>query len=179
MRIMLCKQCSTLSKLPDFEGTPENDNILVDWIERHSHGLTLDADPGTPGAHPGGRMFAYDFSYVTPDVSPGPGGHAHENVQLEALEMAAVEEVRGELVKNQVWVQEYRDELRYDAGVCFNKHHQPEWPGTPCSSYQDDSKRLGRKNGPKKYRMFLCTFCPYESSVTVSKRFARGDYRPR
>lgn len=169
MRLAFCyvDTCRTLSKLPDYEGNPDHDSALQDWIDRHMHGLHIDT-------HPGGRLYQMDDEQegITRTVSTRGGVET-----LSAMEAAAVQEVRAELAKVGIEMNDYRNELRIDAVKCHQKHGQPSHPGKLCIDYQSDSKRLGRKDTPKDKRIYLCTFCPYESSVTVTKRANRGDYR--
>lgn len=160
MRLCYCYRCKTLSKIDDYTGTrPEYDGLLQDWIDRHMHGLTLDD-------HPGGRVWAFEV-----------GQGVEQSPLMDMIERKAVEEVRADLAKVNQEVFEMRDEVKQDAVACHLRHGQPSWPGKPCIDYQAGAKILGRRNAPKEHRVYLCTFCPYESSVTVAKRAKRGDYR--
>ena len=71
--------------------------------------------------------------------------------------------------------QDWFDQLRADAGECFNKHHRPT---DSCSDYQSEAKTLGRKEGvPAHKRQYLCHYCPFQSYVTVQIRHKKGMYR--
>lgn len=180
-----CLLCRDLERLDDFDGldfndprSHENDVLLANWVERHMHGRVVDD-------HPGGRIFSFDDSRenVSREMNQMAGtdlkatGVVHDALGLKALEMEAVTQVKRVLADQQIEVMSYRDQLREDAAICFNKHGNPEYPGRGCLDYQASDKRLGRKNTPKQFQQFLCTYCPYESSVTVTKRHKRGDYR--
>lgn len=177
MRLAYCYLCRKLERLDDFEidfndpRSAEHDVLLSNWIERHMHGREVDD-------HPGGRLFPFDDSRENVDTSLRLTDGATLDIDgVAALEMQAVQEVKKKLQENQMEVLEYRDQLREDAGVCFNKHGNPEFPGKPCIDFECAEKRLGRKNTPKKFQQYLCTYCPYTSTVTVAKRHRRGDYR--
>lgn len=158
MRLAFCYECSTLSKIDDAPSTtPEHDYLLQDWIDRHMHGRHIDD-------HKGGRI----FPVVTGDVE--------ESEAMDAIERKAVEEVRAELAKVNAEVFNYRDELREEAVKCHRKHGQPSAPGKMCIDYKSDSKRIGSKATHNELA-YLCTYCPYTSSVTVEVRRRRGDYR--
>src|SRR5512140_57806 len=140
MRLAYCFECRTLSKVGDFGGTnPEHDGLLQDWIDRHMHGRTLDE-------HKGGRIFAYDFSAANIERRAYNPVSGFESEELSAMELAAVQEVRAELLKVNQEVFDFRDEVRMDATTCHIKHGQPSWPGKPCIDYHAGSKLLGRRN---------------------------------
>lgn len=184
MRLAYCYLCRDLERLDDYDidfndpRSADHDVLLANWIERHMHGRDVDD-------HPGGRIFPFDDSRenVSREMRSMAGtslkatGVVHDALGLKALEMEAVQQVKKVLSDQQMEVNEYRDQLREDAGKCFIKHSNPEWPGKPCLDYQARDKRLGRKDTPKQHQQFLCTYCPYESSVTVGKRHKRGDYK--
>jgi hypothetical protein len=155
-------------RLSDHQGRPEHDVVLQDWIDRHMHGMAVDD-------HPGGRIFTYDVEQenINRNVVTKDGRVIGE---MDNDEMKAVQAAREELRKIGQEVNDYRDELRYEAVRCHQKHGQPSLPGKPCIDYQAESKRIGRKDVPKESRQHLCLYCPYESSVTVTKRARRGDY---
>lgn len=191
MRMAMCYQCHTLSKLDDYKGSnPDNDSVLQDWIQRHLHGFHPDdtggdVRDGGQGRHPGGRVFVVDVKqagldkFVRTRINPRTGRteQISEPMELDKLEMQAVEEIRKDLLKVNQEVYDYRDELREDAVKCHQRHNQPEAPGRPCIDYRAPSKLLGRSGGPQSERQALCTYCPYTSSITVEVRHRRGMYR--
>lgn len=157
MRLAGCYYCNTLSKLADYDGLPENDALLEDWVQRHRHGF----HPDEPGA-PRGMVLRLDEM----DIEVGGGG-PNDGQKLSIGNM--VEAVKGKLGEQTKKQWEVRDEVKDDALSCFNKHNNPSWPGKPCSDYKSDAKLLGRKNMPKEHRVFLCNVCPYEETVRMTK----------
>lgn len=183
MRMCFCYVCRTLTKIDDFKdrdgkpGTnPDHDVVLQDWIDRHMHGLALDD-------HPGGRVFPFDDEQS--HLSRAGVGHRlpedprFTNVPADSIERHAIEQVREELAKNHIDMADYRDELKDDATKCHRSHGQPSYPGKPCIDYQAANKRLGSKRMPSTWQKWLCTYCPYETTVVTVKRWNRGDYRER
>ena len=153
-----CYYCKQLQPLDAYNSDRTDDDVLLqEWIDRHMHGMSLDD-------HPGGRVFPLGESNV--DTSEAPWADLDREVEV----------VKAKLARQQQEVFALRDELRDDAVVCHRKHHQPELPGKPCRDYHHESKRLGRKDQAPSDLLYLCTYCPYESSVTVAKRALRGDY---
>jgi hypothetical protein len=156
-RLLFCYTCRTLTKVPakPHHTTPnEHDHALNEIVERHQHHEVPEHN------RKGGRLWATD--------------------QKTWDSMDVVTEVRKELMAHQVWIEEYRDTLMEDAAKCHRKHGQPEWPGKPCIDYKTDKKRiggpLGRRSLDLNQLQYMCTYCPYESTVTTAKRFERGDY---
>lgn len=159
MRLAYCYECQTLSKIDDAPTqNPDDDYLLQDWIDRHMHGKHIDD-------HKGGRVFNVDTEQQG----------LEESKAMDAIERKAVEEVRAELAKVNAEVFNYRDELREEATKCHRRHGQPHAPGKMCIDYRSDSKRLGSKKTFNELA-YLCTYCPYTSSITVEVRRRRGDY---
>ena len=153
-----CFECKQLNPLDAFTGErPDDDRLLQNWIDRHMHGFGIET-------HPGGRLFSLGISNV--DYSDAPEADLEREIEI----------VKGELSKVNMEVLAYRDELRDDASKCFVCHGRPEFPGKPCRDYHDSSKRIGRIDQAPSDLAYICTYCPYESTVTVAKRRERGDY---
>lgn len=166
MRLAFCYSCQTLSKLDDYtggyhdDGEPVSDHLLVNWIERHMHGMSEER-------HPGGRI----FPFVGKDIQV-EGGRLDGRSVAVANE---VEEVRAELAKVGIEVFEFRDELKEDAQKCFVKHQRPSYPERKCIDYHDDSKWLGHREHidgevVNVNQGYLCSFCPYETYVSIARR---------
>jgi hypothetical protein len=159
LRIAYCFHCSSLTKVEPYEGPPEYDIHLQRWIDEHLHGMSVDD-------HPGGRVFIKEASQF--DHSGEAGG---------AIEEQMVEEVRAELAQANLEVYAMRDGIKEDAVKCHRKQGQPSYPGKPCRAYKDDSKRVGRNDVPAEFQQYMCTYCPYEETVRVQKRWDAGQYK--
>lgn len=80
-----------------------------------------------------------------------------------------------ELTRFGITRQDWLEQLRQDAGECFNKHHRPT---DTCSDYRSEAKTIGRKEGvPADQRQYLCYYCPFQSYVTVQIRHKKGAYK--
>ena len=166
MRLCFCYCCRTLSKIDDYDGDfhpdgePIADHLLENWIKRHMHGLAEDD-------HPGGRVFPFEGRDI--EVQ---GGRL-DGVSVEVAN--EVEQVRSELAKAGIEMNDFRDELREDAHNCFIKHGRPDYHGRRCIDYHDRSKWLGRRVKVDGERLninqgYLCSFCPYETAVSIVRR---------
>jgi hypothetical protein len=166
MRLCFCYSCRTLSKIDDYDGgyhddgEPISDHLLENWIARHMHGLSEDD-------HPGGRVFPFEGRDI--EVEGGRLDGVRVDVANE------IEAVRSELSRAGVEVQALRDELREDAHSCFIKHKRPMYPDRKCIDYHDDAKWLGRRIKVDGERInvrqgYLCSFCPYETAVSIARR---------
>lgn len=148
-RLLLCKSCAVLYKLPPYEGPAEYDMALIDIIERH---LAQAADP-RPESH-------MSLIFRTDD----------ETASKLDLETA----IKKELADQDIFVRELRDDLKVEALKCFNRHNRPK---TGCPDYGDESKIIGRKIGvPPDKRQYLCMYCPAQEHVTHQLRIRKGMY---
>jgi hypothetical protein len=165
MRLCYCYHCKTLSKIDDYAGAyredsePINDVLLENWVERHMHGYSVDQ-------HPGGRVFAF----VGRDIEIQGG---RDGVGVDVAN--EVEHVRSELAQAGHDVFELKDELKDDAQKCFVKHKRPMYPDRKCIDYHADSKWLGHKERAEgqdfdTQQGYLCSFCPYETAVSIVSR---------
>jgi len=156
-RLVMCFDCGVLTEVgpqPDGPEDPELFRVVRDHqhIERGNHDV---------------HMQCWPTSQATWD------------------RLDVTTEFRKELMANQIQVQEYRDQIGEDAVKCHRLHGQPELPGKPCIDYKSDAKRLGGGLGRKSILLrrdpqrlnYLCTYCPYESTVVTQKRWERGDYK--
>lgn len=182
MRLAGCYFCNTLTKLPDYAnvaGDPEgvHDSALVEWIERHKHGVPIEETPGPK--HGGAILMPFEEKDITIVDGKVVGGrhltaHAGESVDVAN----EIETVRMGLEKATHSAWSFRDEFKEEAFSCWERHQRPDYQdGRRCSNYRDDAKLLGRKNMPKEHRIHLCDFCPYAESVRVEKRWRAGQYR--
>lgn len=147
-RLLVCQACGVMYKLRPYDGPPEYDMELIEIINRH---LGQAADP-RPESHPA-QIFRTDEETAS------------------KLDMETT--VKNELMKNEIWMRDFRDELKVDALKCFNQHGRPKL----CPDYESESKTIGRKVGvPKEYRQYLCTYCPAAAEVIHIKRKQKGMY---
>lgn len=148
-RLLACKSCGVMYKLPDYDGPPEYDMSLIDIIDRH---LAKAADP-RPESHISLIFRCDDETAAKLDVETT---------------------LKSELAKYNVEVHEMRDDFKTEALACFDRHSRPK---QGCIDYEDDSKTIGRRVGiPKDKRMYLCHFCPAQDFVTHSLRVKKGMY---
>lgn len=147
-RLLVCKSCGVMYKMRPYDGPPEYDMELIEIINRH---LAQASDP-RPESHIS-AIFRTDEETAS------------------KLDMETT--VKNELMKNEVWMRDFRDELKVDALKCYDRHGR-----TPlCNDYESDSKIIGRKIGvPKDKRQYLCYYCPVHSKVIESVRHAKGMY---
>jgi hypothetical protein len=136
-------------KMTDYDGPPEYDMVLREMVDRHL-GQASDRRP-----------------------------ESHESMIIRCDENTAKKldmetEVNKELMKNHVWIKDFRDELKVEALKCFNRHMRPVGM---CIDYHDESKTIGRKIGiPKDKRQYLCEHCPVNSFVEFKGRQEAGLY---
>lgn len=148
-RLLLCKSCGILYKLPPYEGPADYDMALIDVIDRH---LQQASDP-RPEAH-------MSLIFRTDDDTAA-------KLDLETA-------IKKELADQDIFIRELRDDLKVDALKCFNRHNRPS---NGCPDYGDESKIIGRKTGvPADKRQYLCMYCPAQEHVTHQLRIRKGMY---
>jgi len=147
-RLLCCKSCGVMYKMRPYDGPAEYDMELIELCNRHLG----QADDPRPESHIS-LIFRTD----------------EETASKLDVETA----LKGELAKNDVWMRDFRDELKVDALKCWNRHNRPEL----CPDYEDSSKSIGRTIGvPKDKWMYLCQFCPAQTKVTENLRIRKGMY---
>lgn len=148
-RLLVCQSCGVMYKMRPFDGPAEYDMELIEIINRH---LAQASDP-RPESHIS-QIFRVD-----PDTA--------DKLDVETA-------VKKELMKNEIWMRDFRDELKVEALKCYDRHNR----NPNCSEYCDDSKTIGRKIGvPKEHRQYLCMYCPVQAKVTEAARWAKGMYK--
>ena len=147
-RLLVCRSCGIMYKLLPYDGPAEYDMELIEIINRH---LGQASDP-RPEAHMS-MIFRTD--------------------EATAAKLDMETEVKKELMKNEVWMRDFRDELKVEALKCYQRHGR-----TPdCSDYESEDKTIGRKVGvPKGKWQYLCYYCPVHSKVIESVRMKKGMY---
>lgn len=164
IRLLFCMECKTLEELPDFEGHPDDDDLLSILIEKHK---TLD----TP--HRGQLMSVPALLWAAPKYRDAIAKQIYEKGApgLQAIMPGYYD------IKNQ-----FAD----DAMACWKQHNRT----LNCSDYGSEKKILrpdtkadrkdlglspvGKGAGPATY---LCQFCPVHAHVVTKKREKAGMYK--
>jgi len=95
--------------------------------------------------------------------------------QETASKMDAETALKNELKNHDIYIKDYRDELKVDAIRCFNRHNRPT---KGCPDWCDESKTIGRKTGvPVNKRQYLCMYCPAAEYPTYKERLKLGLYK--
>jgi hypothetical protein len=82
--------------------------------------------------------------------------------------------LKKELQEQDVYIRDFRDELKVDALKCFSRHNRPS---QGCIDWCNDDKTIGRKTGvPKDKRQYVCMYCPAAEYYTHRQRTEMGLY---
>lgn len=158
VRLLVCRTCKTIEKLPAYEGPAEHDVTLEISVERHGEG------------HVGQLINVSVLHWESP-----------------TMQAEIVKQIWGGSAGLDVFgtnFYETKDTFAADAMACYQRHLRPK---DGCHEFRDESKRLlpgtdkARKdlglapvresNGPKVY---LCDFCPVRS-VLARKHWDKKD----
>lgn len=153
-RLLVCwrvangrKSDGVMYKMRPYDGPPEYDMELIDVLERHK-ARYQDHDNWR------GLIFRTD-----PETA--------KKLDVETA-------LRKELSNNDVYIKDFRDELKVDALKCFNRHNRPS---SGCIDWCNESKTIGRKIGvPVEKRQYLCMYCPAAAWYTHKERKQLGLY---
>lgn len=147
-RLLVCKTHGVMWKMRPYDGPPEYDQELIELCDRHNAQVP---DPDNCKA----TIFRTD-----PETA-------------SKLDMETV--LKNELKEQDVYIRDFRDELKVDALKCFNKHDRPKGG---CIDWCSEEKTVGRKIGvPPDKRQYLCMYCPVGSWVAEQERSAMGMYK--
>jgi hypothetical protein len=164
LRIFYCWNCKTIDELPDFQGRPEDDDLLAILVERHQ-------SAGVPHGCTPFRIGVKTWS----------------NTKIrEAIIKKIKSETNGGLDDLDPGYYATRSMFYEDAMKCYSLHNRPH---DSCFDYKDEKKRLvpqtdalrkevglttsAKSNATKVY---LCDFCPVKSVVMTKARKAAGMY---
>jgi len=161
IRLLRCDDCLTVEPLPDYEGPPEQDEVLAHLIEtRHTErsGLT----------HKGLTYLVEKRFWDSPCAR-------------EAI-VARIREASGHTGLDPEFYTT-RDTFTEDALACWAAHHR----NPACNEYKSDRKKLTpatqqerKELGMGKFRSslsrYLCEFCPVHSLVVEAARRKAGLY---
>jgi hypothetical protein len=176
IRLLQCYTCKTLEVLPDYPqaANPQDDASLHYVNEKH-----------------GGE-------------TQNPHNGALHRIEKRVWEdRAAKRQIVDEMWKGTTGFTpsyyDVKDQMRDDAVTCWNEHRKPN-SEQPCLDYRDNSKiirpptRKDRKQMARELelagqrnnidldrlandmpKLYLCSFCPYQTVVDHKKRMMRGE----
>lgn len=146
-RLLVCKTHGVMYKMRPYDGAVEYDMELKELCDRHNAQVP---DPENCKA----LIFRTD--------------------QETASKLDVETALRNELQEHDVYIRDFRDELKVDALKCYNRHERPK---QGCIDWCHESKTIGRKIGvPPDKRQYLCMYCPVGSWVAEQERKAMGMY---
>lgn len=146
-RLLVCKTHGVMYKMRPYDGPAEYDMELRELCDRHNAQVP---DPQNCRA----LIFRTD-----PETA--------EKLDVETA-------VKKELAEQDVYIRDFRDELKVDAMRCFNRHNRPS---DGCIDWCNDDKVIGRKVGiPKEKRQYLCMYCPAADHYVHKARMLKGMY---
>lgn len=146
-RLLVCKTHGVMYRMRPYQGPPEYDQELRELCDRHNAQVP---DPDNCRA----LIFLTD----------------KETASKLDVETA----LKKELADHDVYIRDFRDELKVDALRCFNRHNRPSGS---CSDWCAEEKTIGRKVGvPEDKRQYLCMYCPVAEFYVHKARQQMGLY---
>jgi hypothetical protein len=146
-RLLVCKHHGVMWKLRPYEGSAEYDMELREICDRHNAQVP---DPHNCRA----LIFRTDADTA------------------KKLDMETV--LKNKMQEQDVYIRDFRDELKVDALRCFNRHNRPN---SGCIDWCTESKTVGRKVGvPPEKRQYLCMYCPAAEYYAHRERKETGMY---
>jgi hypothetical protein len=146
-RLLVCKTHGVMYKMRPYDGPAEYDMELRELCDRHNANVP---DPENCRA----LIFRTD-----PETA--------DKLDVETA-------LKKELSEQDVYIRDFRDELKVDALKCFNRHNRPN---SGCIDWCNDDKTIGRKIGvPPEKRQYLCMYCPAADYYVHRSRTAKGMY---
>lgn len=146
-RLLVCKTHGIMYKMRPYDGPAEYDQELIELCNRHNAQVP---DPDNCRA----LIFRTD--------------------QETASKLDVETALKNELKEQDVFIRDFRDELKVDALKCFNRHSRPS---SGCIDWCNEEKTIGRKIGvPKEQRQYLCMYCPAAEYYTHRQRIQLGLY---
>jgi len=154
-RLLVCwrvvngkKTDGIMYKMNPYDGPPEYDMELLDLLERH-------------------KARHQDFESWRALI--------FRTDKETATKLDAETAIKNELKSHDIFIKDFRDELKVDALKCFNRHNRPN---KGCPDWCDESKTIGRKVGiPVDKRQYLCMYCPAAEYPTYKERLKLGLYK--
>lgn len=149
-RLLVCKTHAVMYKMKPYDGPVEYDQELIELCDRHNGQFANQGAPDTCNA----LIFRTD-----PETA--------SKLDVETA-------LKNELNEMNVFIKDFRDELKTDALKCYNRHERPK---AGCIDWCAEDKTIGRKVGvPKEHRQYLCMYCPVGSWVAQQERIQMGLY---
>lgn len=146
-RLLVCKTHGVMYKMRPYDGPAEYDQELIELCNRHNAQVP---DPDNCKA----LIFRTD---------PETAGKLDVETAL-----------RRQMEDHDVYIRDFRDELKVDALKCYNRHNRPTGG---CPDWCAEDKTVGRKIGvPPDKRQYLCMYCPVGAHVAHVERKAMGLY---
>ena len=146
-RLLVCKTHGVMWKMRPYDGPPEYDQELRELCDRHNAQVP---DPQNC------RALIYRTDPET------------------AAKLDVETALKNELKEQDVYIRDFRDELKVDALKCFSRHNRPS---QGCIDWCNDDKTIGRKSGvPKDKRQYVCMYCPAAEYYTHRQRTEMGLY---
>lgn len=153
-RLLVCwrvingkKSDGVIYKLRPYDGATEYDMELIDVLNRHK---------ARHHDHDNWRALIFRTDKDTAD------------------KLDAETAIKNELKNHDIYIKDFRDELKVDALNCFNRHNRPN---SGCIDWCDESKTIGRKVGvPVDKRQYLCMYCPAAAFYAHKERKLMGMY---
>lgn len=153
VRLLVCRDCTTVEDLPWYEGPPEGDEMLTYLASKH--------------VYPNGERHF---------------GHLMD-IEKKCWEIpSARKQILSELgVTTGLGAETYAhiETFKEDAAKCFKAHRR----SIPCIDWHSDKKRIQNptKTGWKNWRpnpmsVYLCDYCVCASHVMTEKQKAAGAY---
>lgn len=163
IRLMLCRVCKVIEEIPDFEGNPDDDNLLQLMVEKHTDSI------GTPHV---GNLFKVPVRFW-----------AQQDVRRQIVKQI-MEGISGGLGEVDETFYDTRSTFFEDAMTCFRKHNRPKGR---CPDWKIDSKKLVPQTKAERKELgmttktpistYLCDFCPAKSFMLTQARTQAGQYK--
>jgi hypothetical protein len=167
IRILICKTCTSIQPLPDFEGNPDHDETLHARVAEHQY----------PGSRPTrghdmelGRVS--ETSWNNPEKRKSMLAEIGKHVKLGDGGGLGVE------------LYDVKDNFMEDAMKCWRFKHGRT---ANCDDYKHDKMKLLPDSRAERKDLgldpaqrpvqYLCQYCPVESIVQQRKNKAKGLYK--
>lgn len=187
-RLLKCSDCLTVELLPDFLGPKaeeEHDPLLAKLVDAHRGPLNREQLAHRPPGAPRVRDIELDERHFGDLFNVPNTDWYHPDSDTRAAIQGRI--LTGMWGATSGYPPEFyaaKDTYRDDAAVCYQRHGRPVVGEPGCPDFESDAKRLtdlnwvarGMNTGAPRDHVYLCAFCPYQSTVITAKRMARGDY---